>query len=584
MDNASKFPCDILYKSKDIKYSENIRLFQGCPTIAVTKGGRIYLGWYAGGTCEPHMRNYNILIYSDDNGKTWSEPVLIIPSNYEKNIHALDIQLFIDPQGFLHVQWVQNNTELIPQNKPIAQPGQILNFNDGYMFNDFRHSEWEIICESPDDETPVFSKPKFVYQGFLRCKPTFLKDGSWLCFTYDQLNDRYGYSISTDNGKTYKHYYGAQKKSTYFDEAMAYELNDGRIRMLARTTLGELSESYSSDGAKTWTQSILSGITAADTRFYVSKLPSGRVLLINNDNSKSRCNMTVQLSEDDGKTWKYKKCIDDRCETSYPDADFYEGKIYLTYDYGRITEREILFASFSEQDIIDNNEIPVSVISKPMELPSKSEVINNIYEHKIIAILRNVPDEKLLTICEALYDGGIRILEIPYSADGVVSDEKTAENIKMLSEHFRNKMYIGAGTVLSEEQVRLTRNAGGLFVISPNVDKDVATETQLCGMAYIPGAFTPTEVQYAHKMGADFVKLFPITNMGTEYVKAVKAPLSNIKFLAVGGIDENNIAEYLKVGVCGFGIGSNIAPQKLIAENDFEAITELAKKYVSRVK
>ena len=584
MDNADKYSCDVLYNPKDTRYLENIRMFQGCPTIAVTRGGRIYLGWYAGGTCEPHMRNYNILIYSDDNGKTWSEPVLIIPSNYEKNIHALDIQLFIDPQGFLHVLWVQNNTELIPQNKPVAQPGQHVAFADGYMFNDFRHSEWEMICESPDDETPVFSKPKFIYHGFLRCKPTFLKNGDWLCFAYDQLNDRYGYSITSDNGKTFRHCYGAQKKATCFDETMAYQLDDGRIRMFARTELGELSESYSSDGAITWTEARLSGITAPNTRFYVSKLPSGRVLLINNDDSNLRCKMTVQLSEDDGKTWKYKKCIDERCEISYPDADFYNGKIYLTYDYGRTAEREILFTSFSEDDIINNNEIQISVISKPQTLPSKSEVIKNIDEHKIIAILRNIPSEKLLPLAESLYNGGIRILEIPYSADKSVSDEKTAENIEILSRHFQDKMYIGAGTVLSEEQVRLTRNAGGLFVISPNVDKDVAIETQLCGMAYIPGALTPTEVQYAHKVGADFVKLFPAANFGTEYIKVIKAPLSNIKLLAVGGIDQSNITEYLNAGICGFGIGSNIAPKKLVEEENYAEITEIAQKYVLAVK
>lgn len=584
MDNASKISCDILYNPRDTRYLENIRMFQGCPTVAVTKGGRIYVGWYSGGTREPHMNNYNILIYSDDNGVTWSKPILVIPSSYEKNIHALDIQLFIDPKGFLHVLWVQNNTAPTPQNIPSAQPGQPITFVDGYMFDDFRHAEWEMVCEEPDAETPLFSKPRFVFQGFLRCKPTFLKNGDWICFAYDQLNNRYGYSISSDSGKTYTHYYGAKKKSTYFDEAMAYELDDGRVRMLARTNLGALSESYSNDGARTWSETELSGITAADSRFYIAKLPSGRVILINNDDSKLRSKITVQLSEDDGKTWKYKKCIDARNDLSYPDADFYNGKIYLTYDRGRTSEREILFTVFSEQDIIDNNEIPVSVISKPNISPSKSEVIEKICEHKIIAILRKVPAKKLLPLAEALYNGGIRLLEVAYNADGSVTDEETAKNIEVLSKHFGNKMYIGAGTVMSDEQVRLTRNAGGLFIISPNVDCDVAREAHLCKMAYLPGALTPTEVQYAHKIGADFVKLFPAANFGAEYIKAIKAPLSNIKLLAVGGIDESNIADYLKVGICGFGIGSNIAPKKLVEEENYEQITKIAENYVSAVK
>jgi 2-dehydro-3-deoxyphosphogluconate aldolase/(4S)-4-hydroxy-2-oxoglutarate aldolase len=100
----------------------------------------------------------------------------------------------------------------------------------------------------------------------------------------------------------------------------------------------------------------------------------------------------------------------------------------------------------------------------------------------------------------------------------------------------------------------------------------------------MPGALTPSEIQSAHRAGADFIKLFPIDNLGVSYLKAVKAPLSHIKFLAVGGVDENNMSTYLKAGVCGFGIGSNIVKKDLIEKGDFDAITKLAKKYVSIVK
>ena len=87
----------------------------------------------------------------------------------------------------------------------------------------------------------------------------------------------------------------------------------------------------------------------------------------------------------------------------------------------------------------------------------------------------------------------------------------------------------------------------------------------------------------AHEAGADFIKLFPITNLGSGYVKALKAPLSHIRFLGVGGIDENNMDEYLKAGVCGFGIGSNIVNRKLIEAGNFEEITKLARKYTTQI-
>lgn len=577
MNNAQMFPCYIFNKPNSTKYAESTRMFQGCPTIAVTNGGRIYLGWYAGGIKEPHMNNYNLLVYSDDIGATWSNPLLVIPSSYEMNIHSLDIQLFIDPKGALHVCWVQNNT--VPYCEELVRPSGKPHVNvDGYTFNDYKHSEWEIICENPDSENPEFSAPRYVYQGFLRCKPTFLKNGDWLCFAYDQLNRTYGYSISTDNGDTYTHYYGCEKFATAFDETMAYQLDDGSIRMFARCVMGELAESYSYDNGRTWEKAQLSGITHSDTRFYVQKLPSGRVLLVHNDHPKDRSHITVKLSEDDGKTWKFSKCIDSRNELSYPDVDIHDGVIYLTYDRGRTTHKEILFASFTEQDIIDDNDIEISIVSKPPVVPQKEEIIKAIEENKLIAILRNVPKEKLIPTAEALYNGGIRLLEITYSADGS-DNEEVAENIKTLVNYFKDKMYIGAGTVRSTEQVRLTKIAGGTFIISPNTDKKVIFESHICGLVSIPGAYTPSEISEADEFGADFIKLFPVTNLGTDYIKAVKAPLSNVKLLAVGGINENNMEDYLKIGVCGFGVGSNIVDKNLVSNCDYQGITALAEKY-----
>lgn len=209
----------------------------------------------------------------------------------------------------------------------------------------------------------------------------------------------------------------------------------------------------------------------------------------------------------------------------------------------------------------------------------RKKIIEAIEREKVITIVRGVESDKLIPLAEAMYDGGIRLLEITYSANGSVSDEDTAKNIEMLSQHFGDRMFIGAGTVITEKQVELTKKAGGKFIISPDTCEAVIKKTCELDMVSMPGALTPTEIQNAHRYGADFVKLFPITNMGVEYVKAVKAPLSHIKLLAVGGINENNMADYLKAGVCGFGVGSNIVNKKLIDAGNYSEITELAKKY-----
>ena len=210
----------------------------------------------------------------------------------------------------------------------------------------------------------------------------------------------------------------------------------------------------------------------------------------------------------------------------------------------------------------------------------KNSVIEAIEREKIIVIVRGVAREKLSDLCEAMYKGGIRLLELTFDASGKVSDEQTAENIKMLAEGFKDRMLIGAGTVLTESQVELTKKAGGSFIISPNTDGAVIKKTVELGMVSMPGALTPTEIKEAHDLGADFVKLFPADSFGPAYLKAVKAPLNHIKLTVVGGINEENMASYLKAGASGFGVGTNIVNKTFIENSEFDKITELAKKYV----
>ena len=214
----------------------------------------------------------------------------------------------------------------------------------------------------------------------------------------------------------------------------------------------------------------------------------------------------------------------------------------------------------------------------------REQIIEAVLREKIIVIVRGVRKDKLIPLAEAMYKGGIRLLEITYSAKGTPSSEETADSIRMLTEHFGDRLLCGAGTVLTPEQAELTAAAGGKFIISPDTCPEVIKRTRELGLVSMPGALTPTEAMAAHRAGADFVKLFPISNLGSDYVKAVSAPLSQIRFLAVGGVSLDNIAEYARAGVCGFGLGSNIVNKAHIESGNFAAITELAEKYVSAVK
>ena len=355
---ADSIPCKVLVNSKDPKYAEEIREFQGCPSIAITRKGRIYTAWYSGGWVEPHMKNYNLVNFSDDGGKTWTQNIVVIPSDIDRWVQALDIQLWIAPDGRLFIFWVQNNT--IPIGMGVK--GYTI---DGFVFNDSRHAQWFVTCDNPDDDEPRFSQPTCIGMGFMRCKPTVLQSGRWLLFNYDQSNDRYGYSITDDEGKTFTRRYGARKIPTPFDESMAYQRDDGTIHMLARSSVGRLAETFSTDNGETWSKARASQFLDPSSRLYVSKTSSGKVVLVNNDHAERRTNMTVFLSDDDGVTFKYKKCIDTNEHLSYPDLDFYNGKMYLVYDRERCHAREIRMAVFTEEDIMDPNvKIKPQIISK----------------------------------------------------------------------------------------------------------------------------------------------------------------------------------------------------------------------------
>ncbi len=205
--------------------------------------------------------------------------------------------------------------------------------------------------------------------------------------------------------------------------------------------------------------------------------------------------------------------------------------------------------------------------------------IKQLEESKIVVIVRGVAKEKLIPLAQAMYDGGIRFMECTYDSSGKIPDEEIADNIKMLSQHFENKMFIGAGTVLTEKQVILTKEAGGKFIISPDTNADIIKTTKNCGLVSIPGALTPTEIATAKRAGADFIKVFPMDSMGVKYLKDVLAPLSHCKLLAVGGVTKDNMNEYFEAGAKGIGIGSGIVHKPAIESGDFAEITRRAKLY-----
>ncbi|MBR4012823.1 MAG: 2-dehydro-3-deoxyphosphogluconate aldolase, partial [Clostridia bacterium] len=148
--------------------------------------------------------------------------------------------------------------------------------------------------------------------------------------------------------------------------------------------------------------------------------------------------------------------------------------------------------------------------------------------------------------------------------------------IRTLTDAFEGRVLVGAGTVMSTEQVELAYKAGAKYIISPDSCREVIEGTVELGMVSIPGVFTPTEAANAHRWGADFVKLFPNSEVNISYLKCLTVPLSHIRFLAVGGVNADNLADYLSAGAVGVGVATSIVNKKLIAEEKYDEITKLA--------
>lgn len=201
-----------------------------------------------------------------------------------------------------------------------------------------------------------------------------------------------------------------------------------------------------------------------------------------------------------------------------------------------------------------------------------------IEKERVIAICRKLYGSDLLKCIQALYEGGIRLVEVTFDQMDPDGCSKTIEAIQLLCHHFKGKLHIGAGTVLTKQQVDAAKFAGAEYIISPNTDSKIIQYTKASGLISIPGAFTPSEICMAHDAGADFVKLFPANACSLSYVKDVTAPLSHIKLIATAGVHADNLEEHLKAGFVGAGISSYLCDKKLIESGQFDVLKEHALK------
>lgn len=206
------------------------------------------------------------------------------------------------------------------------------------------------------------------------------------------------------------------------------------------------------------------------------------------------------------------------------------------------------------------------------------EIIKKILDEKVIVIARKLYGDQLLRFAEAMINGGLLLLEVTFDQSDRNCIEKTTESIQLLKNTFKEEINLGAGTVLTTQQVKAAWDAGCEYIISPDTNMNVIRMTKEFGMISIPGAMTPTEIIAAHDYGADFVKLFPASYLGTDYIKGIKGPINHVKLIATGGISKENFADFLNAGVAGAGIGGSLTDRKCIEQGDFEELTKRARE------
>lgn len=212
----------------------------------------------------------------------------------------------------------------------------------------------------------------------------------------------------------------------------------------------------------------------------------------------------------------------------------------------------------------------------------REPIIRSVMDKKVIAIMRGMEPASCVSTAKALLAGGICHVEVTF--DQKSNDcRKTADAIEAIIEELPREMRVGAGTVLTLEQVDIAAKAGAEYIISPDVNEAVIRHTIEMGLVSMPGALTPSEVMAAHRYGADFVKLFPAGNMGASYIKAVRAPISHVKLLAVGGVSAENAKAFITAGCVGVGVGGNLVNKEWIERGEFEKITQAAREIIDAV-
>ena len=209
----------------------------------------------------------------------------------------------------------------------------------------------------------------------------------------------------------------------------------------------------------------------------------------------------------------------------------------------------------------------------------RSQIIKQIEEIGLVPVVRAASADEAMRVIDAIKEGGVSVLEITMTVPGAVGV------IEEVVKRYGADATVGAGTVLDPETARVCILAGAQFVVSPALNLNTIELCRRYSVPVMPGALTPTEVVTAWSAGADFVKVFPCGSVGgASYIKNLKGPLPQIKFIPTGGVSLKTAADFIKAGSSALGVGTDLVDVKAIRAGEAHVVTERAKQFVEIIK
>ncbi len=209
---------------------------------------------------------------------------------------------------------------------------------------------------------------------------------------------------------------------------------------------------------------------------------------------------------------------------------------------------------------------------------SRTAIIERLESAGIIAIFRTDDAGQFVDVCRAMRDGGVFACEVTMTTPGALEILGQAVD-KLGDDHL-----VGVGSVLDAETARAAILAGAQFIVSPTYCAKVVEMAHRYGLPAIPGALTPTEILTAWQNGGDIVKIFPASQLGPRYLKEILAPMPQLHLMPTGGVNVDNVVDWLDAGATCLGLGTALVRKDLVLQGDWSALTQHAKQLVDRVR